>query len=313
MNSAPAPVARPDDALRRTLWQTLKRTVLEVRDDQLTDRAAALTYYSMLSLFPGLIALVALIGLLGEHPRTTDALLGIISDIGPASAVQTFQGPIEEVIRSKGGAGALLGAGLLGALWSASGYVGAFMRAANVIYETEEGRPFWKLRPLQLLVTLVLVIGLALIAISLALTGPLARSVGDAIGVGDAAVTAWSIAKWPVLLAMVMAMLAGLFYVSPNVRLHRLRWLTPGGAVALITWAVTSAGFALYVANLGSYGATFGSLGGVVVLLLWLWLTNLALLFGLQFDAELERSREIQAGDLAALDEIQLMPREAAS
>ena len=289
-------------------WATLKRTIRELRDDNLTDWAAALTYYSVLALFPGLIVLVAILGLVGQHPQTTNALLDIVRDIGPASAVDTFRGPIESVVKSNGGAGALLGVGLLFAIWSASGYIGAFMRAINVIYEVEEGRPFWKRRPLQIVITVAMVLLLALVAISIVVTGPLARSIGDVIGLGDTTITIWNIGKWPVIVAVVMGMFTVLYYVAPNVRQPRLRWVTPGGILAVLLWLVASAGFALYVANFGSYDKTYGSLGGVVVFLVWLWLSNLALLFGAEFDAELERSRELAAG-LPAEDSLQLPER----
>ena len=289
-------------------WATLKRTIRELRDDNLTDWAAALTYYSVLAIFPGLIVLVAILGLVGQHPQTTNALLDIVRDIGPASAVDTFRGPIESVVKSNGGAGALLGVGLLFAIWSASGYIGAFMRAINVIYEVEEGRPFWKRRPLQIVITVAMVLLLALVAISLVVTGPLARSIGDVIGLGDTTITIWNIGKWPVIVAVVMGMFTVLYYVAPNVRQPRLRWVTPGGVLAVLLWLVASAGFALYVANFGSYDKTYGSLGGVIVFLVWLWLSNLALLFGAEFDAELERSRELAAG-LPAEDSLQLPER----
>ena len=289
-------------------WATLKRTIRELRDDNLTDWAAALTYYSVLAIFPGLIVLVAILGLVGQHPQTTNALLDIVRDIGPASAVDTFRGPIESVVKSNGGAGALLGVGLLFAIWSASGYIGAFMRAINVIYEVEEGRPFWKRRPLQIVITVAMVLLLALVAISIVVTGPLARSIGDVIGLGDTTVTIWNIGKWPVIVAVVMGMFTVLYYVAPNVRQPRLRWVTPGGVLAVLLWLVASAGFALYVANFGSYDKTYGSLGGVIVFLVWLWLSNLALLFGAEFDAELERSRELAAG-LPAEDSLQLPER----
>ena len=292
-------------------WDTLKRTVREFRDDNLTDWAAALTYYAVLAIFPGLIVLVAILGLVGQHPETTNALLDIVDDIGPDSAVETFRGPIESVVKSNSGASALLGVGLLVAIWSASGYIGAFIRAMNAIYEVEEGRPFWKRRPLQIVITVAMVLLLAIVAISIVVTGPLARSIGDAIGLGDTAVTVWNIAKWPVIVVIVMGMFAVLYYVAPNVRQPRLRWITPGGVVAVLAWLVVSVGFGIYVANFGSYDKTYGSLGGVIVFLVWLWLSNLALLFGAEFDAELERSRELAAG-LPAEDSILLPERSPA-
>jgi len=292
----------------RSWGDALKRTIREFQDDNLTDWAAALTYYSVLALFPGLIVLVAILGLVGHHPQTTNALLDIVRDVGPESAVDTFHGPIEDVVKSNGGAGALLGVGLVFAVWSASGYVGAFTRAANAIYEVEEGRPFWTRRPLQIAITIAMVLLLALIAISIVVTGPLARAIGNQIGLGDTAVTAWGIAKWPVIVVVVMAMFAVLYYVAPNVRQPRLRWVTPGGVVAVLGWLAASGAFALYVANFGSYDKTYGSLGGVIVFLIWLWLSNLAVLFGAEFDAELERSRELAAG-LPAEETLQLPER----
>jgi membrane protein len=301
----------PSAVARRWLRPALKRTIREFREDNLTDWAAALTYYAVLALFPGLIVLVAVLGLLGQHPETTDALLQIVRDVGPASAVDTFRGPIESVVKSSGGAGALLGVGLLGAVWSASGYIGAFIRATNAIYEVEEGRPFWQRRPLQIAITIVMVLLLALIAISIVVTGPLARSVGDVIGLGDTAVGVWNVAKWPVIVLVVMAMVAVLYYVAPNVRHRRLRWVTPGGVLAVLVWLLASLGFALYVANFGSYDKTYGSLGGVVIFLVWLWLSNVAVLLGAEFDAELERVRQLEAG-LPAEDELQLPERNPA-
>jgi membrane protein len=294
----------------RSWWAVLKRSVREFQDDNLMDWAAALTYYAVLSLFPALIVLVAILGLAGQHPETSDALLDIVDQLGPSSAVENFRSAIESVVRSNASAGALLSVGLLGAVWSASGYIGAFIRAANAIYEIEEGRPFWKRRPLQVVITVAMVLLLAVVSISLVVTGPVAEAIGNVIGVGDTAVSVWNVAKWPVLVAIVMGMFAFLYYIAPNVRQPRFRWITPGGVVAVLAWIVASAGFAFYVANFGSYNKTYGALAGVVVFLLWLWISNLALLFGAEFDAELERQREIDAGVPGAEREIQLPPRE---
>jgi membrane protein len=286
----------PLDLSVRSWWRAAKASVREFREDNLMDWAAALTYYSVLSLFPGLIVLVALVGLLGQYPETTNAILDIIDRLGPSSAVETFRDPVEGVVKSKGGAGALLGVGLLVAIWSASGYIGAFTRASNAIYEVRESRSFWKLRPLQVLITLISVVVVSLLAIALVLTGDLARAVGDEIGVGDTAVSAWSIAKWPVLLILVTTIISALYYITPNIRQTGFRWITPGGVVAVALWVIASAGFALYVSHFGSYNKTYGSLGAVIIFLIWLWLTNIAILFGAEFNSELERSRQIDAG-----------------
>ncbi len=293
------PGAKPDelsDIRPRGWWAVLKRTVARARANGLTDWGAALTYYGVLALFPAFIALVAVLGVFGRQPETTDAILDVVGQVGSEDTVDTVRDTVEGVVANRGGAGALLGLGLIGAVWAASGYIGAFARANNAVWEVREGRPFWKLKPIQLLITLVAVILVALIALMLVLTGSVAEAVGDQIGLGSAAVTAWQIAKWPVMLVVVIALVALLYYATPNVRHRTFRWISPGAALAVIVWLVASAGFALYVANFGSYNATYGALAGVIVMLVWLWLTNVALLVGAQFDAELERERQLAAG-----------------
>ena len=293
-----------------SLLATLKRTVAEFREDNLTDWAAALTYYGLLSLFPMLIALVSIVGLFADPQSTTQTVTDIVTRIGPESGAQTFSGPIHSIASNRGSAGVLFVLGLATALWSASGYIGTFIRASNVIYETEEGRPFWKLRPLQLAVTLAMVIMVAAVLLALVLTGPVVRAVADPIGVGDTAVTVWSYAKWPVLAALFVLMIDLLYYASPNAKLRGFAWVTPGAVLALALWAVASAGFALFVANFGSYDKTYGTLGGVVVLLIWMWITNVAILLGHELNAERERSQEFVEGVPRAEDELQLEPRQ---
>jgi membrane protein len=292
-----------------SLFATVKRTATEFNEDNLSDWAAALTYYGLLSLFPALIALVSILGLVADPQTTTEKVTEIVTQLGPESAADTFSGPIESITSNRGAAGVLFVIGLVVALWSASGYIGAFMRVSSIVYETPEGRPFWKLRPLQMLVALAMVIILALLALALVFTGPVADAVAEPLGIGDAAVTAWDIAKWPVMLAVVVTMIAVLYYATPNVKLRGFRWVTPGSIVAVVTWLIASAAFALYVANFGSYDKTYGALGGVVVMLIWLWITNLALLFGHELNAERERSRELTEGQARAEKEIQLPPR----
>jgi membrane protein len=280
----------------RGWFSVLKRTVAQFRADNLTDWAAALTYYTVLSIFPALIALASIVGLLGQSPQTTNALLGIIDDIGPSSAVDTFRGPIESLVTNKSGAGIALVIGLAAALWSASSYVGAFSRAANAIYGRDESRPFWKRRPTQLALTFVMVLLVALVGIAIVLTGPLATAVAKPIGLAGPAVTVWDIAKWPVLLAIVMLMLAILYHWAPTVRPPRFRWITPGSVAALVLWILASAGFGAYVANFGSYDKTYGSLGGIVIGLIWLWISNIAVLLGQELNAELERAERSSQG-----------------
>jgi membrane protein len=292
-------------------FATLKRTATEFRDDNLSDWAAALTYYGLLSLFPALLALVSLVGLFGDPKSTTDTVTEMVTSLGPSSAADTFSGPIESITSNRGAAGLTLVIGLATALWSASNYVGAFMRASNVIYETPEGRPFWKLRPLQLLVTLIMIVLTALVALGLVLTGPIVEAVADPIGLSSTAVDVWNIAKWPVLIALFITVIGVLYYASPNVKLRGFKWVTPGSLVAILVWIAASAAFALYVANFGSYDKTYGTLGGLIVLLVWFWITNLAILFGHQLNAERERSLEIDEGRRGAESELQMEPRSA--
>jgi membrane protein len=308
---SPEEAAKPDHPgeMTKASWRyTLKATAREFSQDQCTDLAAALTYYAVLALFPGLIAVLSLLSLFSDGQSTTDALLGIVDDLGPASAVDTFR-PVVESLTSNDAAGIALVVGLLSALWSASGYVGAFSRAMNRIYEIDEGRPFWKMRPMQIAVTLLAVVAICLIAVGLVVTGPLARSIGDAVGLGDTAVTVFGIAKWPVLVALVVLIIAVLYYATPNVQQPKFRWVSAGAVLALVVWVVVSVAFGFYVANFGSYDKTYGTLAGVIVFLLWLWITNLALLFGAEFDSELERARQLQAG-LPAEEDLQLPPKD---
>jgi membrane protein len=293
------------------LLATLKRTAAEFREDNLTDWAAALTYYALLSLFPALIAAVSLLGLFGDPQTTTSSLTEIITSIGPESAADTFSGPIESIVSDQRAAGFAFVAGLAVALWSASGYIGAFMRASNIIYETPEGRPFWKLRPLQLGVTLAMIVLMVALALGLVLTGPIVEAVAGPIGFSDTAVDVWNIAKWPAMIAIFILMVDLLYYASPNAKLRGFRWVTPGSLVAIVIWAIASAAFAFYVANFGSYDKTYGTLGGLIALLVWFWITNLAILFGHQLNAERERSTEIEEGRPRAEREIQLEPRSA--
>ena len=279
---------------RKQWWETLKRTVREFQDDGLTDWAAALTYYGVLAIFPAMIALVSVLGLVGTS--ATDPLVDNLGQLAPGPANEILTGAIDEIAASRQSAGLAFVLGLLGALWAASGYVGAFSRASNVIYEIEEGRPFWKLRPQQVGITLVLILLLAALSLAVVISGPIAEEVGDVVGAGDTAVTVWGIAKWPLIASVVVGIFAVLYFAAPNVRQPGFRWITPGGVLALVLWLAASAGFAFYVANFSSYNATYGSIAGIIVFLVWLWISNIALLLGAELNAELERSRELEAG-----------------
>jgi membrane protein len=292
------------------LWPTLKRTVQEFQEDNLTDWAATLTYYGLLALFPALIVLVSLVGLLGDPESTTNTLTDIVTKIGPDSAASTFEGPIKQVTESRATAGFALITSTLFALWAASGYLGAFIRASNVIYETREGRPFWKLRPLQLLMTLVVVLLLAVMAMGVVLTGPIVSDVAEPIGVSDTAVSIWNYAKWLLIAVLFVLMIGLIYYAAPNVKQRGYSWITPGGLVALVVWLVASAAFGLYVSQFGSYNKVYGSLAGLVVILIWMWITNLAILFGHELNAERERNVQLDEGLPGAEKELQLEPRD---
>ena len=287
----------PDDVtdLPKQSWKDVgKRAFREYSDDNMTDWAAALTYYGVLSIFPMLLALISLLGLFGTS--ATQPLLDNLSSIAPGPAKDLLTQAIQNLQKSQGSAGLIFFVGLGVALWSASGYVGAFMRASNDVWDVEEGRPAWKTIPTRLAVTALLLVLLTASALSIVLTGPLAKRVGDIVGLGSTAVTAWDIAKWPVLILVVSFMIALLYYASPNVRHPKFQWVTPGSVMAVLAWIAVSALFALYVANFASYNKTYGALGGVIVFLTWLWITNNVILLGAEVNAELERSRQIQGG-----------------
>ena len=285
---------KPTKLPRRSWGGVLKRTFREFKEDHLTDWAAALTYYGVLSIFPALIVLLSLLGLIGTS--VTRPLLENLTAFTPGPARDIVTNALNELTASKGGAGLLFIVGLAGALWSASGYIGAFMRASNSIWDVEEGRPIWKTLPLRIGITVVMLLLLAISAVAVVVTGPLAERVGQLIGLGDVAVTVWDIAKWPVLILIVSVMFALLYYAAPNIRQPSFRWVTPGGIAAVLLWILASAVFALYVANFGSYNKTYGTMGGVIVFLVWLWLSNVAVLLGAELNAEIERGRQIEAG-----------------
>jgi membrane protein len=287
----------PDDVTdlpKRSWMGVLKRAIREFNEDKLTDWAAALTYYGVLSIFPALLVLVSLLGLFGQS--ATKPLLDNIGTVAPGPAKQIVVGAIQNLQKSQGAAGVLFIAGIAGALWSASGYVGAFMRASNDIWDVQEGRPAWKTIPLRVGVTAVLLVLLTASALAVVLTGPLARQMGNLVGLGSTAVMVWDIAKWPVLVLIVSFMIALLYYAAPNVKHPKFQWVSPGSLLAVLLWIVVSALFAFYVSNFGSYNKTYGALGGVIVFLTWLWITNVVILLGAEINAEIERGRQIQAG-----------------
>ncbi|MFF4364709.1 YihY/virulence factor BrkB family protein [Streptomyces sp. NPDC001594] len=298
---------RPSALPKRSWKAVLRGTLKEFKDDELADRAAALTYYGVLALFPALLVLVSLLGVAGDS--ATQQVLDNLQRLTPGAARDVISNAVRQ-LQGNAGVGSLLAiVGVLVALWSASGYVAAFVRASNAVYDMPEGRPVWKVLPLRVGLTVVLMVLAVASALIVVFTGALARQAGSALGVGDTALTVWSVAKWPVLLLLVTAMIALLYWAAPNAKGRGFRWVTPGSFVALAIWGIASAGFAFYVAHFGSYNKTYGTLAGVIIFLVWLWITNLAVLLGLEFDAELVRQRAI-AGGLPADQEPYTEPRD---
>ncbi|MFB9650972.1 YihY/virulence factor BrkB family protein [Pseudarthrobacter oxydans] len=298
----------PKDLIKPNWKYIAKKTLREFSKDQCPDQAAALTYFAVLSLFPAILALISVIGLFGDPQKTTSALLQIVSGFAPAETVNTVSGTVEE-LASAPAAGLTLVLGLATALWSASGYVGAFGRAMNRVYEVDEGRPFVKLRGTMLVVTLLAVVIVAILAGMLVLSGPVAEAVGGLIGLSGVFLAVWDIAKWPVMVGLIIVIIAVLYYATPNVKQPKFKWMSLGSGIALFIFLLASLGFGFYVGNFGNYNKTYGALGGVIVMLLWLWILNMSLLFGAEFDAEMERGRQLQAG-IKAEETIQLPPRD---
>lgn len=305
----PGEVDSPTDLKKQTWGYTFRKAGKEFTWDACTDLAAVLTYHAVLSIFPALLALVGLLGLVGQAKATTTALLNIVGSVAPGGAVSTLRGPIEQLVNSPS-AGIALVVGLLVAIWSASGYVRAFSRAMNRIYEVQEGRPAWKLIPVMLAVTVVLLILVALMGLLLVIAGPIAQTVGNTVGLGSTAVAVWSIARWPVLVVLAIVMLAVLYWATPNVKLPKFNWISMGAIIALLLAAIASVAFSFYIANFSHYNKTYGTIGGVIVALLWVWILNLAVLFGAEFDSEAERGRELQSG-IPAEEVLQLPARDA--
>lgn len=279
---------------KESWWAVLRRTMREFKKDELTDRAAALTYYGILALFPALLVLVSLLGITGAS--TTDRVLSNLTEFTPGAAREVITNAVRQLQGNAGLGSVMAIVGLLLAVWSASGYVAAFIRTANAVYDIPEGRPVWKVLPVRVGVTVALMVLAVISALIVVFTGPLARQAGTALGIGDTALTVWSIAKWPVLVLLVTIMIAILYWATPNARVRGFRWITPGSFLALLIWMIASAGFAFYVANFASYNKTYGTFAGIIVFLVWLWITNLAILLGLEFDAETSRQRAIAGG-----------------
>ncbi|WP_406293977.1 YihY/virulence factor BrkB family protein [Embleya sp. NBC_00888] len=290
---------RPTDLPTSSWFRAAWRTIREFKEDDLNIWAAALTYQSVLSIFPALLVVVSLVGLAGRS--ATDALTENVQSVAPTETHQIVINAIQNLENSRSAAGPLALAGLGLALWSASGYVAAFMRACNTIYDVPEGRPLWKTVPTRIAVTVVTLVLLSVCAIAVVFTGSLAKQAGHALGVGEAGVLLWDYAKWPVLIVVVNFLFALLYWAAPNAK-QGFRWITPGGVLAVLLWALFSAAFAYYVANFSTYNKTYGTLAAVIVFLVWLWLTNMAILLGAEYNAEMERARAIAGGHPPTLE-----------
>ena len=284
----------PTDLKGKSWGGVLKRTFTEFKDDNLTVWAAALTYYGVLSIFPALIVLVSVLGLIGSS--ATQPLIDNLGSVAPGPAKDIFTSAIKNLQGNSGASGVFFIIGLAAAIWSASGYVSAFMRASNAIYDMEEGRPVWKTLPVRVGLTVLLMVLTAISAVAVTLSGGLAQQAGNVIGLGDTAVQVWNIAKWPVLVLFVSFMFAVLYWAAPNVKQPGFKWLSPGSILAVIGWIIASVAFAFYVANFGSYNKTYGALAGPIIFLVWLWISNVMILLGAEFNAELERGRAIEEG-----------------
>lgn len=310
--TAPPPEApeKPDNPtdLTKPAWTfTLKKSINEFLRDQCIDLAAALTYFAVLAIFPAILALVSLLGVFGQGEQTVETVMELAGQFVPQDALAAVQPVIDQMVNTRA-AGFALVSGLLVALWSASNYINAFSRAMNRVYDIDEGRPIWKLRPTFMVLTLLLLVLVAIVVAGLVVSGPVAQFVGDLIGLGSFATAVWNYAKWPVILLIVMGIVALLYYVTPNVQQPKFRWISVGAATAIVIWVLASAAFGFYVGNFGNYNATYGALAGVIIALLWLWITNIALLFGAEVDAEMERARQLQGG-IKAEQKLQLPPR----
>jgi len=304
-----SPEVRSPTDLSALSWRyLLGKAWKEFTWDTCLDLGAVLTFHAVLSIFPALLALVGLLGLVGQAKPTTGALLAIVESVAPSSAVTTLRQPLEQLVSSPSAGLALIG-GVALAIWSASGYVRAFSRAMNRIYEVDEGRPVWTYFPVMLLVTVALLVLVAAIGLLLVVAGPVARALGNLVGLGNTAVVIWDIARWPLLVVLAVVTLALLYYATPNVKLPKFSWISMGAGIALVLMTAASVGFSFYVANFSNYNKTYGTIGGVIVILLWGWILNLAVLFGAEFDSEAERARELQAG-IAAEENLQLPVRD---
>ncbi|MFD6418678.1 YihY/virulence factor BrkB family protein [Streptomyces sp. NPDC060194] len=290
---AEPPVDKPSALSKPSKKGALRRTVKGFKTDDLSDSAAALTYYAILAIFPAMLALVSILGLISKD--AAQSLVDNIGGLAPGTVQDILSSMVTQLQSSGGKALIALIVGVALALWSASGYVAAFMRASNHVYGIGEGRPVWKTLPTRFGITVAVVLVLAVAAVGVVVSGPLAKKVGGILGLSDTFVTVWNIAKWPVIALLVALVFALLYWAAPNVK-RGFSWVFRGAVLAVVIWLVASGLFAVYVANFSSYNKTYGTFAGIIIFLVWLWISNIALLLGLEYNSELERGRALEAG-----------------
>lgn len=295
--------------LSRDDWRViLTRTLHEYRINQVNDIAAALTFYTLLATLPATLAALAMLGIFGSAEAVVGDMLEVVAELGGGSVVDALSEPIDQLLNASH-AGLAFATGLVGALWATSGFVGSFGRGMNRIYDVEEGRPFWEMRPTMLLVSAALLVLGATAMACLIVTGPVAEATARVLGLDEGAAVWWDLGKLPLLAAIGVGVMALLYWAAPNVKRRNVRWISVGATGALLAWAITTALFALYVLGFGSYQRAYGVLGGAIAFLLWIWLSQLALIFGAVLDTEVERTRQLRSG-IAAEEHVQLPLRD---
>lgn len=292
----------------RTVRLVLARSVGEFLRDRGPDQAGSLTFYGVLSLFPAILVMVSLLGVFGQGARTVDAIMAMLSDIAPPEVLDPIRGPIESLVIAPA-AGTALVIGMVVGLLTASRYVWALGRVMNGVFGIEEGRPLWRLLLIGILLTALLIVLVAVGGLALVFTGPVAQTVGGWIGLGETALAVWGVAKWPAALVSAVLALAVLYRFAPNVAGRKFHWVSLGAAGALVVIGAATAGFGFFVSNFGDFNRAYGSLAGIIVFLLWLWMVNMAVLFGVRLDAEVMRVRQLRAG-IHAEEAVQVIPRD---
>lgn len=277
-----------------------KRTLVSFYDDQMTHHAAALTYYALMSLFPAVLVGLSLLGLIGQYPATYDAIMGYLREVAPASAVAPLDASLRAALQSKGTAATALGLSILVALYGLTGVLEAARRALNVSLDlpSDAGRGFFHRKGLDVVSAIVLMLLVLTTLVLVFVGGGFAEDLLGFLGLGPTVAQVWNIARWPAALLVAMLVFALIYYVTPDVRQRSFRWVTPGAVVGVLVWLAASIGFSTYITKIGNVGAIYGAFTGAILLLGWLWLTNVALLFGAELNAEIERERQLDEGVL---------------